>query len=305
MNAPARMPSPARASRTAYASRPARASRTAYASRTGRARRTGRSTPAGGRAPSYRSACVGTWVCVSAVHLSAPPKRMFVLYRFTSPRLICQNERSFYNRSMPRVTQEHLDARRRQIIDAARRRFVKNGFHATSMQDVLAEADLSAGAVYRYFRGKDDIIAAIADEALAELTASVADVLDSDPLPSLEEVVGRILATVGRLDAGQELANIALQVWAEALRSPALAERVAETFNGLRRVLADLAAVYAERGLIPPDVPPMSVAKVLMAIGPGFAMQRALLGDVDEEMFQDGLRALLAPQFQHSPETVA
>jgi TetR/AcrR family transcriptional regulator, transcriptional repressor of aconitase len=206
---------------------------------------------------------------------------------------------------MPRVTQEHLDSRRRQILDAARRRFVKNGFHATSMQDVLTEADLSAGAVYRYFRGKDDIIAAIAEEALAELTASVADVLDSDPLPSLEDVVGQILATVGRLDAGQELANIALQVWAEALRSPALAERVAETFHGLRRVLADLAAVYAERGLIPPDVPPMSVAKVLMAIGPGFAMQRALLGDVDEEMFQDGLRTLLAPQFQRSPQAMA
>jgi TetR/AcrR family transcriptional regulator, transcriptional repressor of aconitase len=230
---------------------------------------------------------------------------MFVLYRYTPPLPICQNERSFYNEIMPRVTQEHLDSRRRQILDAARRRFVKNGFHATSMQDVLTEADLSAGAVYRYFRGKDDIIAAIADEALAELTASVADVLDSDPLPSLEDVVGQILATVGRLDAGQELATLALQVWAEALRSPALAERVAETFNGLRRVLADLAAVYAERGLIPPDVPPMSVAKVLMAIGPGFAMQRALLGDVDEEMFQDGLRALLAPQFQRSPQTVA
>ena len=206
---------------------------------------------------------------------------------------------------MPRVTQEHLDARRRQILDAARRCFVKDGFHATSMQDVLTEADLSAGAVYRYFRGKEDIIAAIADEALAELTASVADMLAADPLPSFEDVMGQFLETVGRMDAGHELANLAIQIWAEALRSPALAERVAQTVNGLRDVLADLAAVYAGRGLIPPDVPPMSVAKVLTAIGPGFAMQRALLGDVDEQMFQDGLRALLAPQFQHSPQAVA
>ena len=206
---------------------------------------------------------------------------------------------------MPRVTQEHLDARRRQILDAARRCFVKDGFHATSMQDVLTEADLSAGAVYRYFRGKEDIIAAIADEALAELTASVADMLAADPLPSFEDVVGQILETVGRMDSGHELANLAIQIWAEALRSPALAERVAQTVHGLREVLADVAAAYAGRGLIPPDVSPMSVAKVLTAIGPGFAMQRALLGDVDEQMFQDGLRALLAPQFQHSPQAVA
>jgi TetR/AcrR family transcriptional regulator, transcriptional repressor of aconitase len=206
---------------------------------------------------------------------------------------------------MPRVTQEHLDARRRQILDAARRCFIKNGFHATSMHDVLTEADLSAGAVYRYFRGKEDIIAAIADEALAELAASVTDMLDTDPLPSLEDVVGQILETVGRMDSGQELANLAIQIWAEALRSPALAERVAQTVNTLRDVLAELAAVYVERGLIPADVSPMSVAKVLTAIGPGFAMQRALLGDVDEEMFTDGLRALLAPQFQRSPRAVS
>src|ERR1700685_4704206 len=107
---------------------------------------------------------------------------MFVLYRFTSTPRICQNEHSFYNEGRPRITQEHLDARRRQILDAARRRFIKNGFHATSMQDVLTEADLSAGAVYRYFRGKEDIIAAIADEALAELPAPGTDQPDTHPL---------------------------------------------------------------------------------------------------------------------------
>ena len=202
---------------------------------------------------------------------------------------------------MPRVSPEHLDARRRQILDAARRCFIKNGFHATSMQDVLTEADLSAGAVYRYFRGKEEIIAAIADGALAEIRASVADVLVADPLPSLEDVVGRIIAVVGRLDSTQELANLAIQVWAEALRSPALAESVAETLHGVRRVLADVVATYAERGLMSPDVPPMSVAKVLTGMTPAFAVQRALLGDVDEQEFRDGLRALLADQFRRSP----
>ena len=54
---------------------------------------------------------------------------------------------------MPKVSDAHRAARRRQILDAARRRFVRNGFHATSMQDIFAEAGLSAGAVYRYFPG--------------------------------------------------------------------------------------------------------------------------------------------------------
>ncbi|TML76063.1 MAG: helix-turn-helix transcriptional regulator, partial [Actinobacteria bacterium] len=37
---------------------------------------------------------------------------------------------------MPRVSDEHLDARRRQIIDAAIVCFARDGFHRATMQDV-------------------------------------------------------------------------------------------------------------------------------------------------------------------------
>ena len=59
-------------------------------------------------------------------------------------------------RAMPRVSDEHLAARRQQILDAARACFLRNGFHATSMQDVIGEAGLSVGAVYRYFKSKNE-----------------------------------------------------------------------------------------------------------------------------------------------------
>src|SRR5437588_12979287 len=65
---------------------------------------------------------------------------------------------------MPKVSDEHLDARRRQIIDAAIVCFARDGFHRATMQDVCREAGLSPGAIYRYFPSKDAIIEAIADE---------------------------------------------------------------------------------------------------------------------------------------------
>ena len=46
---------------------------------------------------------------------------------------------------MPRVSEAHLAARREQIIEAATRCFLRNGFHQTSMQDVIKEAGLSVG----------------------------------------------------------------------------------------------------------------------------------------------------------------
>jgi AcrR family transcriptional regulator len=72
---------------------------------------------------------------------------------------------------MPRRSQEYRDARRQHILDAAKRCFVRNGFHETSMQDLFAEADLSAGAVYGYFASKDDVILAIAEENIHDVVS--------------------------------------------------------------------------------------------------------------------------------------
>ncbi|SCE42811.1 transcriptional regulator, TetR family [Streptomyces sp. DpondAA-F4a] len=84
---------------------------------------------------------------------------------------------------MARVSQEHLDARRRQILTGAARCFARNGFHGTSMQDVLKEVGLSAGAVYRYFAGKDDLIAAIADEAFQYIRHAFSEAAEISPPP--------------------------------------------------------------------------------------------------------------------------
>src|SRR5690242_15007919 len=61
---------------------------------------------------------------------------------------------------MPKVSEQHMEARRQQIIDAAYRCFARKGFHQTTMRDIYEEAGLSPGAVYHYFSSKADIIEA-------------------------------------------------------------------------------------------------------------------------------------------------
>ena len=61
---------------------------------------------------------------------------------------------------MPKVSEEHLRARRRQIIRAALVCLSLQGFHRTTMQDIVQESGLSVGAFYRYFESKEAIVAA-------------------------------------------------------------------------------------------------------------------------------------------------
>src|SRR5882672_5665332 len=61
---------------------------------------------------------------------------------------------------VPKVSDSHLQSRRQAILHAAATCFARDGFHRTSMHDIVRESGVSAGLMYRYFAGKDDMIAA-------------------------------------------------------------------------------------------------------------------------------------------------
>ena len=190
---------------------------------------------------------------------------------------------------MPRVSPEHLEARRRQILDAARRRFTANGFHSTSMQDILAESGLSAGAVYSYFPGKEAIVAAIAEQAIGDIRAAFES--DEEGLTVLE-ILGRALAALDERAAIDDVGRLALQVWAEAARSETLRLRIADAVGDARAAMR----LRIER-TYGPGVDAEAIAAVTIALIPGYLHAKVIVGDMDAERYLrgvEGLGALIA-----------
>jgi AcrR family transcriptional regulator len=176
---------------------------------------------------------------------------------------------------MPRVTQAHLDARRQQILDAARARFATHGFARTSMTDLVEASGLSVGAIYRYFKGKDEIVAAIceqSDQALpTELTA---------------ESVHGFLEHIRTRAREEDHARLVAQIYAEAAVSPPLAALV-------RRQLEDLRTGVA--GLLPGHEPAEAdrIAEAFVSLCVGYNQQLAVRGDVDPAPFTAALVAII------------
>jgi AcrR family transcriptional regulator len=195
---------------------------------------------------------------------------------------------------MPPVSQRYRDARRRQIIDAARRCFACAGFHGTSMSDVFVESGLSAGAVYGYFASKDDLVGAIIEEVLSEIATTFDSVTESDVPPPLHEALGRMLQVFDRSHDGGELARLAVQVWAEASRSPQLTARLSGYYLQMRDRFTTLVQRHQRDNNLAPGVDAHHIAQVLTAMGPAFLSQRALLDDVTADTFTSGLYGLLA-----------
>jgi TetR/AcrR family transcriptional regulator, transcriptional repressor of aconitase len=193
---------------------------------------------------------------------------------------------------MPRVSDEHLERRRQQIIDAARVCFIRKGFHLTSMQDVFAESGLSAGAVYRYFKSKNEIIHAIATERQGAAVQLLEGIVEQDPPPPLEEVVERFFTLVQSLLDDDGALRVAPQVWAEALHDPAYEEIVSGLLTGMRDTWVALAVRLRDAGRLPAEADPEAVGATLMCLMPGFVLQHLLSPEVDAATVAAGVRAL-------------
>jgi AcrR family transcriptional regulator len=177
---------------------------------------------------------------------------------------------------MPKVSQRHLDARKMQILRAARQCFSRQGFHRTTMQDIVRASRLSPGAIYRYFKGKDEIIGVMAAMRLARRRERLSEV-GTHSAPG--DLVADLLQTLFQpLEAdANERANrrVIIQVWAEALRSPRVLKAMRRNLHSLRDLVADAISRGQQLGEIRPDLDANAVALVMIALLQGFMLHEA------------------------------
>src|ERR1700685_3559489 len=124
---------------------------------------------------------------------------------------------------MPRITDERREARREQILEAARACLQEHGLEAVSMEMIIARSGLSTGAVYGYFKGKDEIINAAVSEGTAELGEYLVPLLTSPEPPPLPELMGQVLDAIA--DFGQrrqdiDLLRVSLHGWSHSQSNP-------------------------------------------------------------------------------------
>lgn len=177
-------------------------------------------------------------------------------------------------------------------MDAAQRCFIRRGFHQTSMQDVFAESGLSAGAVYRYFKSKDDLVIELASTHAAGVRAMLAEAMAGDPLPTPAEVIARASGFLTAHGGPEGRLRLAPQAWALAMVDASAAEPIRQAMRGIREVWRDYVGRMADQGWLPADADLDAVAATLFGMLPGFVLQAQILGDVDTAALERGSRAL-------------
>jgi AcrR family transcriptional regulator len=139
---------------------------------------------------------------------------------------------------------------RDKVLIAARRCFVRHGFHATGMVEIAKACRMSVGNIYHYFSHKNAIVHAITDEIRSRMLPVLKPLEDhTNPLEGLVQVM---LISLREICSGSN-ARLWMEILAEAPRNKAI-RNICEAFDrDFHSLLERLIQRAVQIGQLPQD----------------------------------------------------
>lgn len=185
---------------------------------------------------------------------------------------------------MPEVTQDRYDTptahttqRRKDILAAARKVFNASGYAAATVDSVAAEAGLSKGSVYNYFRSKQDLFKQVFMEDLCRADDAAA-VVSSDR-GAAEKLQLLLDQWFERIAENQRIGRLVLEYWATAAREEREGEMTATLqgiYNRWRDLIRAIVVQGIENGEFADHFEPQMAAALIVAIVDGVGTQAML-----------------------------
>ncbi|WP_432836877.1 TetR/AcrR family transcriptional regulator [Dactylosporangium sp. CA-092794] len=175
---------------------------------------------------------------------------------------------------MPRVSQDQLDARRKEILTGARTCFARHGYEGATVRRLEEEIGLSRGAIFHHFRDKDSLFLAVAEDDAATMVATVAE-------HGLVQVMRDLLASAsatatdtGEPDVSGWLGS-QLEVSRRLRTDPEFAKRWAARSEAVAAATRERLQRQREAGVLRDDVPIGILAQFLELAYDGLVLHLA------------------------------
>jgi AcrR family transcriptional regulator len=113
------------------------------------------------------------------------------------------------------VKEQEYAAKRNEILDAAQRLVYAKGYERMTIQDILADLQISSGAFYHYFDSKPAVLEALAERMQVEMEQQVLPIVRDPQLPA-DKKLQRFFAVMLRQDLTREQKTLMialLRIW--------------------------------------------------------------------------------------------
>lgn len=200
---------------------------------------------------------------------------------------------------MRKIDPAKHEKKRREILAAAERCFVRGGFRGASISDICAEAKISPGHLYHYFSSKEAIIGAMTEAGLEYAATRFAHMMESS------NAVTALLAELDRAKIGYPRGTqvLVLDMLAEATRNTAVANILKEHSQKLRALLTKFLLEAQERGHVDRSLDANMAAAILISVVDGARTLRIRDSKLDMKKGLPLLKTLVARFLTPPPDT--
>ena len=180
---------------------------------------------------------------------------------------------------MPRVTAAHEQEVRERILAAALRVFAEKGYRRSTIQDVVRESGLSVGAIYTWFKSKDELFLASCDLSSGRGLEELATRLTAGrtTLERLQIGIDVYLDSIDEFNGLPGQATL-VQAWAEADQEPGVREMLVRRREQLVGAGQLLLREGIARGELPAWIDVDAVARGYIGLLDGLLLQRIEAG---------------------------
>ena len=166
------------------------------------------------------------------------------------------------------------------------------------MEDIIQEAELSAGAVYTYFKSKDELILSAISTSLESMGGLLGPVMGNGEHLTPDELVHEALNIIAQFTKrkGLNFNTVILMCWNESQTNDSVKALIRSFHASYPKVLAGTVAAWQQKKILEPGGDPVEIAKAFVSFFYGFIVQAALLGEASPEILTRGLKGLLSSQ---------
>jgi AcrR family transcriptional regulator len=182
--------------------------------------------------------------------------------------------------------QERRERTRADLLAAARRAFLRDGFHVASLDGIAEDAGYTKGAFYSNFASKDDLLVAVLEGHFsARVEAYEKLIFSTETIDDAYRVIARYWHDANEREP--EWSRLVVELLAHASRNDQLRERVRVVRERALDQIAAFIEVLAERHGVEYLLPAREIARGSGALNRGLAVEQLLAPDVPVEEFEE------------------
>ena len=185
------------------------------------------------------------------------------------------------------------DPSRELLLDAAGQLFARNGFAATTAEQIAAVAGVPVATLHAEFGGTETLLFEVVSGRIDAQLSEAGWLAETGDRPDAAAAISRLLVAIA--DKETDLAPLEAELWQLALRRPDVMDRLAARDRTIDTLLAMFIRQRFGRADPGVDVPAEALATVLQALVHGFVQRRRTDPDaVPEDLFGRALQWMLA-----------